>query len=504
MAKSPRKPTPAALRDAFLADLPGVWASFFATYPDQTPYAFVLAGREHPVELTAHVLTEEGLTTVATRYVNDGYYDTLDEARDALRYSVDDSPWFPEREGRLPAVDALWNRHADDVDDVTGYRLLAPAAMEALKKLDKGRLFGTGRRRQRLLLAILTAETEEDWTDRSAKKLNPPAVYKRFDRQARVEGTFAKCETLAAGPDGRTVYAVVHRDLDEDGDDSVNELIAYRLRGRRLERRWAFAFPTFGDAGLAVAPAPDGKSVVLMRRRYVERVAYALLMRFPARKNKPEAQHEFPGEPASFAASADGGTLAVGLNDKTLHLFDADLRPLRVHPLKRRPADLLFLRDGTLLVATDGGVLKVDPATGRTRVAAPGSAHRLSGDDAGRLLAVSAWPQNLLGGAKRGKETPVRLLRLPSLKPVRSFAVPGHHAVGGTLSPDGALLALEAHEMGKPRRFVAVFDAGTGAEVARRKSDFVADLAFLRNGRTLGVPESGAMAKEPITLWKVR
>ena len=505
MPKSPpRKPSPAALRDAFLADLPGVWESFFEKYPHQTPYAFVLAGREHPVELTAHVLTEEGLTKVATRYVNDGYYDDLDEARDSLRYSVDDSPWFYEREGRLPAVDALWNPHADDTDDVTGYRLLAPAAMEALKRLDAKELFGTGRTRQRLLLAVITAETEEDWTGTSAKKLNPPAVYERFERQTKVEGVHAGCDTLAPSPDGRTMYAVVNRDLGEDGDDSVNELVAYDLKGRRLKRRWAFEFPTFGDAGLAIAPAPDGKSVVLMRRRYVDKTANVLLMRFGATRNKPAAQHEFEGEPASFATSPDGGTLAVGLNNKTLRLFDADFRPLATHPLEHRPVGLLFVNANALLVATDAGVLKVHARTGRASVAAAGSAHRLRPDAAQRLLAVSASPRNLLDKAPRAKGSVVRLLRLPSLKEVRSIAVPGHHAIGGTLSADEKLLALEAHEIGKPRRAVVVVDTATGREVARRESDFVRDLVFLRDNATLAIPTTGFTTSEPIELWKVR
>jgi len=79
--------------------------------------------------------------------------------------------------------------------------------------------------------------------------------------------------------------------------------------------------------------------------------------------------------------------------------------------------------------------------------------------------------------------------------------IPGHQSVTATLSPDGRLLAFEAHEIGKPRKFVAVFNTATGQEIARKKSDLVNDLAFLRDNRTLAIAHSGFTKSEAIDLW---
>jgi hypothetical protein len=256
------------LIDAFVTDLAAAWSADRAARAKETPYAFVLYGVEGgPAWLSPYVLTEEGLNRVATRYVKEGYYDTLAEARDALRWSVPDAPIARSGgEPKLPSVEAVFSPRAKKLGETEGYRTLAKAATEALKRLDRQGLFGKGRARERIVLVILTEDTEDDLATPSVKALNPRAVWKRFEAQTRTEGVYAACNALAIAPDGKTLLATGTRDkheaddddFDEDDEDE-NEIIAFDLRGPRLRRRWAFKFPTFGDAGRKVAASPDGR-----------------------------------------------------------------------------------------------------------------------------------------------------------------------------------------------------------------------------------------------------
>ena len=72
-----RRPSHDGLVDAFLGDLAAAWAYSRHVHAGLTPYAFVLYGQESPTEFTAHVLTEEGLTAVARRYVERESYASL-------------------------------------------------------------------------------------------------------------------------------------------------------------------------------------------------------------------------------------------------------------------------------------------------------------------------------------------------------------------------------------------------------------------------------------------
>src|SRR5688572_31144033 len=129
---APKRPKlkPAELRAAFAKDLAAAWKRFKALHPDHTPYAFVLYGVEGTPHLSPHVLTEESLTEVAKRYVSDGSYDSLEEGRKGLRYSVADSPHFPELEPTFSTVDALMEPHESSLEETAGYALLANAAMD--------------------------------------------------------------------------------------------------------------------------------------------------------------------------------------------------------------------------------------------------------------------------------------------------------------------------------------------------------------------------------------
>src|SRR5581483_11721737 len=133
-SNNPLIPALPGLCEAFKADLAVCWQYANELHPNDKPYAFVLYGVESSARFTPHVLTEEGLTEVARRYLEKGHYETLDECREVVRYSVSDSPRFAELGNKLVSVNALTQPHAKFFQDeeTAGYKLLAEAAMEAL------------------------------------------------------------------------------------------------------------------------------------------------------------------------------------------------------------------------------------------------------------------------------------------------------------------------------------------------------------------------------------
>ncbi|HEX8915791.1 MAG TPA: DUF4303 domain-containing protein [Humisphaera sp.] len=504
-----RKPDARRLRSAYETDLAAAWAAARRAHAAETPYAFVLWGLEggEPPRFTPVVLTEESLTRVAQQYVDRGHYDALDEARKALRYSTADSPHAGDLEEATPTVDAVVEPFARMLDDKTGYALLAKAAIAALQALDAKGLFGTGAERERVLLVVVTDGTPVDWSKPSAKLLNPPAVYQRFEDATRIEGTFACCDGLAVPSDGRSLYAAGSHHLKPagaGGGDGVGHLVAYDVDGRRLARRWAFECPPGGDAVRAVGCSADGRAVVALRSRYANGGGRATLVRLGRDSNVPTAEHALLGEPAGLAVAADGSRVAVSLHDKTLHLFDGDFRPVRSWAFPKKAYRPLVLRSGDVLVPTEDAVLRLDPARDEPpAVAAPLRSFQLATDAAESLLAVGRWVA--LAGPERDRpvEFGVHLLRLPTFEPVRTVLVPGHMVMKPALSPDGRLLAVEAQQIGTPRRFVVVVDTETGTEVARRKVQMANVLRFLPDSRTLAIGVSAHTTGEPIVLWTV-
>jgi hypothetical protein len=506
-ARRPLKPSPAKLRAAFKKDLASAWSFFRRKRPKHVPYAFVLYGTEGSANFSPQVLTEQGLTEVARRYLREGYYDNLDEARAGLRYSVPDSPLFEELLGQLPTVDALLEPYADTLEETSGYALLAKAAMAALEELDGERLFGAGADRKRLLLVIITEDTEEDWSAPSARRLNPKAVFQRFEKETRVEGVYAECNSLAVAPDGRSLYMTGSRDKeDEDQDpdqDSDAEVVAFKVQGRRLVRRWTSVLPGDGDAGGQLAQLvydPDGQSVILLREKSDEDACETVLMRFGTKAGKLQRQCSLAGDPASFAVSADGSRLAVAMRDKSLHVLDREFRLLHSGQVKFTPNGTLFLRSQQLLVATDKRLLRIDPMTCAVKASVPLSCFTLSTDEHEKLLAVSE-----MNVRESRYEFCVRVLSLPNLKSVRAFRIPGHQAAGYAvaLSPDGRLLAFEVKPIGKHQTFVTVVNTATGREIGRKKADMVNDLAFLRDNRTLAIAKNDITKFEATELWVI-
>lgn len=498
------KPKPAQLRAAFKHDLAACWKLAQTLHPDYTPYAFVLYGVEGGAHFMPHVLTEESLTQVAARYLKEGNYDTLDEACKALRYSVADSPLFAELEDKLVSVDALLKPHENFLceEEVAGYELLAKAAMTAFEQLDKEGHFGKGKRREQLMLAIITEDTEKDWANPSIKKLNPPAVFKRFEADTRIDGNWANSEAIAISSDESSLYSTGSRDINPKKDKDTSEVVAYDISGARLKRRWDFLFPRFGDSGRAIACARDGKIILVMRAKYVGEACRTLLMRFGRDKNVVVEQSQVQGEPAGFAVSKDDSRIAVTMHDKSLHILDSKFSVVQALKLPAKPGGLKFLESGDLLVATEAGIIRADRAFKLTPTPFSNAAFALAVDDAEKLLVVSRW---FIQGSddKRNVEFGIQIVRLPSLETTRTILIPGHQAVSAILTHDGKHVAFEAHKIGTYRKFIVVCETETGREIARRKCGYTNDLKFLKDNQTLAIAHSGHTATEPIDFWRV-
>ena len=336
----------ADLTRAFAADLPAAWRRARDRHPGQTPYAFVLHGSEggERPHVWPVVLTEEALTRVAQDYLDKGYHDTLDEARDALRWAVPDAPdCYEWADGGLPTVDAAVEQHiGTDIGDGVGYRWLADAAVPAWRKLDAAGVFGTGRDRGRLLLGFMLFDVAEDDTLGTIPLLNPPAVVKRFRRATEPTGYFQSVGDLTVSADGRWIYTVgttkdmaAPADDDDDDDDDQNvaiyEVVAYAAGADRapMRRWWHRVRAGLGDALLSVAIDPSDGSLVVLRQRRDKGMNRATLTRFAADAPDPVHAADFAGEAngRTLAVSADGSRVLVAGDAGTLWVFDPAVLP---------------------------------------------------------------------------------------------------------------------------------------------------------------------------------
>ena len=503
-AKSAPKLKAAELKKAYVDDLAAAWAFSRSKHRGDTPYAFVLWGVEDPIRLYTVVLTEESLNRVAQRYMKEGYHETLDEARRALRWSIADSPLEQELNQKIPKVDALVSPHASVLLSGGTYVALANAAMAALKELDSQGVFGKSNERERLVLAIITGDTEEDWSLKSVRRLNSESVLKRFrdETTSRLEGAPARCEALAVSRDGRSLYGAISRSggFDEAEARSVSQIVACDVSGSRLWRRWVFSFPAFQLLRGAVACAANDAFVLALGAKSSGNDD-TVLVRLPRNSNVPVQQLDIDSA-GTFALSANDGRVVVNAG-KTLQLFDAALRLVHSRDLDLTIHKMLFLRSGDLLVATTRELLRLDPTGDAVPASAPIPSFRLSTDDAEKLVAVSRLELDAESG--------VHLLHLPTLDPFRVITLPGHQGESAALSPDGRLLAFEAHDltkpMGNPKRcFIVVFETATGREVARRKPHrlSVGALAFMGDNKTLAIGGDEYFATtDPIELWPI-
>lgn len=490
------------LQEAFHKDLADAWRRQRERAPDDTPYAFVLYGVEDTPEFTAHVLTEEGLTRVAERYVDEGMHETLEEAREDLRYSVPDSPMFAKSLETLPSVATLFQPVASRLGETAGYKLLAEAAIEALKDLDKEGVFGAKRQRERLLLACITEDTDVDWTDKSAKALNSSAAYKRFQKHYQVAGPFASCQSIAFSTDGTSVYFCGSRGSKESNDDKSDaQLVACELRGLQAKRKWDYRFLMFGDSLREATFDATSETVLLVRATYRDSHCVSTLMRFPKNRPQPIATSQVTAEPNQLAVSQDGSRITLTSHAKSVLVFNSDLECLAEHKVGFRVHRPLWLTKNRLLIASDKGVLDFDPETGEYEELTDSPAYHISTDTGESLLGVSRW----YGRSHPKKPFGFDMYRFPSMKLLQKFEPQDCETVLHAIRGDGRIVACGARDTTSMRAWVIVFDVKTGKEIGRRKESNVNDLAFLPNRSVLAIGRSDFYKenREPIEFWSL-
>jgi hypothetical protein len=492
------------LRDAFVGDLAAAWAYSRHVRAKETPYAFVLYGQESPTQLGAYVLTEEGLSQSAQKYLSKGWSDkSLEDVRRDLRWSVADAP-PPKSEAEffLQTVERLFEPHAEELGEIRGYRLLAGAAMDALEMLDKQGLFGRGPARDSLLLDIVVEGTDLDFSE-VAKRLNPPAAYAKFEESIRVEGEFAASDVIAASRSGGSIYLAGRR-TDPKTNEERREIVALAVRpGGQLERRWTYTYRTQGETVREIAITPDGAWVYVLRRQMRKGKDRSWVTRFGRSSSDPVAQQDIQHRATGLAVSHDGSRVVVASAKRVIHVLDASLSPVRDRQLDIQPFGLRFLRSGELLAAAGTKLLRLDPLVDGPPIASASvSCIRLSVDAAEQLVVTSPFPN---AGVPRDRERPqvLTVLKLPTLEVLRTIELAGHDLGKAVISPDGRLVACEAAVKARYRGPVVVFDPASGREVARQKVEQVGDLAFLRDSRTVAIAKNGMTTGEAIEFFIV-
>jgi len=226
-------------------------------------------------------------------------------------------------------------------------------------------------------------------------------------------------------------------------------------------------------------------------------------MRFGPDDNRPLAQHAFAAPSSNLAVWADGSRCAVSSHDERLFLLGEDLRPIHERKLGVHPYGLHFLAPRDLLVATPAAILRLDPETDAPPKVIDVPARHFSTDDSETLLSVSAGFGTSVAEISKPKPGPVHLLDRATLKVIKAFGVSGYRCVNGALSPDGKRIAFEGHDTASQRKYMFAFDVASGAELGRRRSEYVQALAFLRDSRTLAIGVAEHRKGEAIDLWAV-
>lgn len=502
-ARKSSRPSPAQLREAFKTDLATCWEFARSSHPKETPYAFALHGLEGTPHLYPYVLTEEGLTQVAKRYVAEGYHVTVEEARRELRYSMEDSPYSTELEDKLPTVDAVMEPIEDSLDETEGYALLANAAMAAFSSLDKQGIFGKAKQRDSLVLMIETSLAEHDWSLQSVRRLNPRTVTKKYEDQTK-RGVYASSDTLAVSADGCSLYFAGDRAVKSGRDPSISEIVACDVIGLHLKRRWEISSRSkFGRSVRDISCCSDGALFVL-EAQYSRDKCTTVLSKIPRGTKSRCKEVSLPGEPLSCAVSQNGARVFVSLQDQTSCLLDQNLNTIQTGRLENL-CSTQFLKNGNLLGITKRGIVEVDADFGIHPTAYRKDAFMISIDQVEKLCAVSNWSKDgLICDQKPRDQFGFKLLNFPGMKLIREIKIAGHQLVTATLSSGGELVACRASECGKYQSFVVIFETKSGREIARTKSDGFPRLAFLPGRDVLAMTTTTEKMPEPIILWKFR
>lgn len=501
---SKQKVSPAALQDAFVADLTRVWEHTLQHHAQDEPYLVALYGTEggEYAELQPQVLTEAGLMKVAQRYVDEKIYETLEESRENLRYSVADSPTFGEYEQLgLPTVATMLRDAVGHLDETEGYQVLAKAGIAAFKQLDLQGLFGTGKVRARLLLIVITEDTEEDLGLKSAKQANPKPVFEAY-RKATAQPPYESTDGAVVSADGQRVFSLRTRSNPKGkpgrSDEFMSDVVALDvIDRRRLRRAWSQTIEGTGVSGRDLCLDPDGQTLLVLLARYRGNRREFLLRRLDAATGTQIHEMTFRGEPIALGVSPNG-QIAVGTSDGDVYLVDRAFNPQVKFASSDRPSCLVFLRKtGELLIGGRDSIARVNPQTGEALGVVPRPGFHLSTSADESRIAVSRWFDQNVGKEPFG----CAVLSLPEFTVVKEFSLPGHQLVLNEISPDGRRVAFEAHALVGYRIEAQVIDVATGQTLLKRKVGGHKGFVFFPDSQALLAIDVERSAGRSLAIW---
>ncbi len=163
--------TTAAFRKELIAATRRALDDMRRSYPGERFYAFALVTSPDVSRVAPSFSSEEGLSRPELRWSPSGWpyvgeaeqqFDRAAEMLDALRLEVDD-----DDDALARLEDELWE-----------------ALHRALEDLDRQGVFGEGAAREQLVVNVLFEEPDFGVHVASARRLNPPATFRRFGEEA--------------------------------------------------------------------------------------------------------------------------------------------------------------------------------------------------------------------------------------------------------------------------------------------------------------------------------
>lgn len=304
------------------------WASLRRAHPAEFIYAFGIFGTTEAEYFLPFACGEEGLARAAGSYVVKGRYDTLDEAKARLRWSVADSPYHQSMSSWARAIDAALAGRPDpmEMDEAKAareIRLRFNSAIAALRELDAQGVFNDDNQRHRRILLIEAGDRTEDFVLGHAKKLNPPDIFANFRQQlARPAwGKYTELGTkkvyhtrglaLSAGnaAGGARLYAIADTMVFAFDAAQQRQLWHATIRtGRQTHPACVVATPACGSF-LAAGTYGNG--------------AHLAIWSDPS-DPKSVAVHTLAFTPTAIAAEPAGRFMAIGGNDQHVHLVLPD------------------------------------------------------------------------------------------------------------------------------------------------------------------------------------
>ncbi len=159
-------------------------------HPDETFYAFSLFHAPLWEYIIPTSNSEEGLFRAATEikqtYTQLNSQRSIEQIADSLRWSPADWAYHYLPVGCFEEVNewliksAIYNKFEDE--SINNHMLLL--CRNVMKTLDSEGIFGTGGKREQVVLNIMMGDQDSSWYGH-AQTLNPSAVYERWEREIK-------------------------------------------------------------------------------------------------------------------------------------------------------------------------------------------------------------------------------------------------------------------------------------------------------------------------------